>query len=267
MSRADESRQLGLLKFAVLWMLLASMFSPALLAGAPKRIVSLDLCTDWLLLKYADPSLQITYSPLLYQYPNDWLQPGHAVHDGGLEEILALQPDLVLSGQFNATLLRKRLAQLGFQVDVLPFPQRLEDISELVRQFRQRVPARDTLAQDVKLRHFPHKHKTLLMLGANGIGTGRATLESDVLEAAGWRNYLHAKGFVRLDLEQLVSAPPDAVLWTQSASASLANLFTQHAALRDITGAPSELAGSWRWQCPGPWTYSLIDELAQWKKH
>jgi iron complex transport system substrate-binding protein len=255
------------LTHSLLVMVLWLSASCAAIADEPKRIVSLDLCTDWLLLKYASPSLHITYSPLLYQYPNNWLAAGQAVHDGSLEDILALQPELILSGQFNASLLRKRLSQLGYRVEVLPFPQRLDDINDLIRQFRQSLPTRDSLIQTRLPRHYPAIQQSLLLLGSNGIGTGRATLENDVLEAAGWQNYLQQNGFVRLDLEQLVSHPPDAVLWTQPATAALANLFAQHAALKDIAGAQSELAGSWRWQCPGPWTFQLIEELAQWKKH
>ena len=37
-------------------------------AGPVKGIVSLDLCTDWMLLKYADPAQVRAYSPLLYKY-------------------------------------------------------------------------------------------------------------------------------------------------------------------------------------------------------
>ncbi len=233
----------------------------------PQQIVSLDLCTDWLLQSYAAPALQIHYSPLLRQYPNPRLRDGLTQHDGRLETILALQPDLVLSGPFNATQLRKRLTQLGVSVAVLPFPQRLDDIDKLVARLRELLPVQEALLQTEPQAVYPPRHLNLLMLGANGIGTGLETLENDVLEAAGWQNYLNASGFQRLDMEQLVSDPPDAVLWTQPVSASLANLFTRHAALAEIRGAHSTLADSWRWQCPGPWTFQLIDELAQWKRH
>lgn len=38
-------------------------------------------------------------------------------------------------------------------------------------------------------RHQTAPRKRLLLLGANGIGTGRGTFESGVMEHAGWTNY------------------------------------------------------------------------------
>lgn len=254
----------GLFLFATA--LLLALISVAR-ASTVNRIVSLDLCTDWMLLQYARPDLQITYSPLLYRYPNHWLPAGKPVHNGTLEQILTLHPDLVLSGEFNASLLRKRLQQLGLTVKTLPLPQQLEGIRQLSQQFADSVPANRQLVQALSYKIHPAKGKSLLLLGANGVGTGRSTLENDIIGASGWRNYVSRNGFVRLDLERLVSQPPDAVLWSKATSASLANLFAQHTALADIIGEPSELAASWRWQCPGPWTFQLIDELAQWKDH
>ena len=103
------------------------------------------------------------------------------------------------------------------------------------------------------------------MLGANGIGTGTATLEHEILSRAGWRNYLSAPGYQRLDLEQIVLDPPDAILWAAPEHRALANQFAEHAALRQSIPATRWLATDyWRWQCPGPWTWELIGQLQQW---
>jgi iron complex transport system substrate-binding protein len=67
---------------------------PAASAEAPQRIVSLDLCSDWMLLTYARREQLRALSPYLYQFDNDWVEPGLAVHDGSLEQVLALKPDL-----------------------------------------------------------------------------------------------------------------------------------------------------------------------------
>ncbi|MCK4707944.1 MAG: ABC transporter substrate-binding protein, partial [Gammaproteobacteria bacterium] len=89
-------RQAGFRLIYILLPALLLLFST--LSGAEKteRIVSLDLCTDWMLLKYASQSQRITYSPLLYRYQVDWVPDNLPVHDGSLEQVLELNPDLIM---------------------------------------------------------------------------------------------------------------------------------------------------------------------------
>src|SRR5690606_5936603 len=96
--------------------------------SAPSRIVSLDLCMDWILAHHADPAQVASLSPLHRQYPVDWLDDNWPTHDGSLEQIVQLQPDLVLAGQFSALLLRERLRTLGYRVEVMPLPSTLEQV-------------------------------------------------------------------------------------------------------------------------------------------
>ena len=81
--------------------------------AAPQRIVSLDLCTDWMLVRHADRAQVRALSPLHRQYPVAWIDAQWPVHDGTLEQLVSLRPDLVMVGQYNATLLRARLQALG----------------------------------------------------------------------------------------------------------------------------------------------------------
>jgi len=64
--------------------LLLLLFHPAVYAESPERIVSLDLCSDWMLARYASASQQVIYSPLLYRYPLEWIPSGLPMHDGSL---------------------------------------------------------------------------------------------------------------------------------------------------------------------------------------
>ncbi len=231
----------------------------------PSRIVSLDLCTDWMLLKYANRSQVLAFSPLLYRYPVDWVDDDLPVHDGSLEVIMELQPDLVLTGEYNAIILRKRLQQLGMKVDIMELPDSLQAIQQYTKHFHSVV--NNNIPTAITLQQFEYKKRTLLLLGANGIGTGTGTLENDVIVKSGWSNYVQQKGYVNLDLEQLVSNPPDAVLWSTPVSNSLANLFAEHPVLSKLTDKQQLFSSDyWCWQCPGPWTYDLIRELAEWKK-
>jgi iron complex transport system substrate-binding protein len=235
-------------------------------AGLVKGIVSLDLCTDWMLLKFADPSQVRAYSPLLYKYHADWVPLGLPVHDGSLEHILQLEPELLISGEYNAILLRKRLQQLGRQVEVLPLPTTLDSIREYQAEFLRLINASEGSAAVDWDRTYPSRHQSLLLLGANGIGTGTNTLEDDLLRKAGWVNYIEANGYVSLQMERIVADPPDAIYSSAPLSNSLANLFIRHPAIQSLMSANETPRGeNWRWQCPGPWSLDLIQELSQWK--
>jgi iron complex transport system substrate-binding protein len=235
-------------------------------AGLVKGIVSLDLCTDWMLLKFADPSQVRAYSPLLYKYHADWVPPGLPVHDGSLEHILQLEPELLISGEYNAILLRKRLQQLGRKVEVLSLPTTLDSIRDYQVEFLALIDAGEGTGAVDWDRAYPPRHKSLLLLGANGIGTGVNTLEDDLLRKAGWVNYIDVNGYVSLQMEQVVAVPPDAIYSSAPLSNSLANLFVQHPAIQSLMTANERPRGeNWRWQCPGPWSLDLIQELSLWK--
>ncbi len=220
-----------------------------------------------MLLKYAPRSRVLAFSPLLYRYPADWVEDGLPVHDGSLEQILSLQPDLVITGQYNAMILRQRLSQLGLRVVVFALADELDEIGNYQQHFFAAVGLQATDPATDSAKNFPPRHKRLLLLGANGIGTGQGTLEHDILQRAGWDNYLQRPGYQSLSLEQLVNDPPDAIWWSAPQSSSLANLFARHPVLADLIGEHSRQNDAhWRWQCPGPWSFELIGELAAWQK-
>lgn len=229
----------------------------------PQRIVSLDLCSDWMLLNYAPRTQVAALSPMrgtwrvADPWPHDW-----PTHDGSLERILSLKPDLVLVGPYNAALLRARLKELGVRVAVLPLPQRLDEIADYEKQFlaligqptaRAAAPTNETAAA---------KRKRLLFLDSNGVGLGANTLEDDVMRRAGWNNYVRHDGFENLDIEKLLGDPPDAVLWSSPSKPAIAERFAEQPALRRaIPPARWLKTDTWRWQCPGPWTFDLVRQL------
>ena len=240
--------------------------TPALRAEPPGRIISLDLCTDWMLLRYASRSQVRAFSPLLYRYQAEWVPDDLPIHDGSLEHILELDPDLLIGGEYNAILLRKRLQQLGKNVKVLPLPSGLDSIREYQQQFLSTIGVDQTVGELKWSEKHPQRNQTLLLLGANGIGTGRNTLENELIESAGWDNYIEQSGYVDLRLEEIVATPPDAIYWSAPLSNSLANLFAQHPAItKTVAQFKIPPVENWRWECPGPWSLDLIDELAQWK--
>jgi len=248
-------------------MALLAVVLPCAAQDLPRRIVSLDLCTDWLLMHYAQRSPEVmprvaALSPLVRQHAGQWSASAWPSHDGSLEQVLQLQPDLVITGQYNALLLRRRLQSLGKRVAVLPLPTHLADIEGYEKGLLSLLGLPPSLADVAVSAATAGTHKRLLLLGPNGIGTGRGTLEDEILRRAGWTNYVRQDGYVRLDLERIAADPPDAVLWVAPASPALANRFAQHPVLKRAVPASHWLhTEAWRWQCPGPWSWQLVREL------
>jgi len=241
-----------------------------------KKILSLDLCTDWMLAKYADPSQVLALSPLLHQYPVDWMTREWPGHDGSLEQILELNPDLVITGEYNALMLRRRLQELGVRVEILSLPKSFSEVDHyeqrllsLIGKSRvgksgQKTDKRPQVRSNIRSNNqFNNNRKPkLLLLGPNGIGTGRGTFEDDLLQHTGWDNYLTSEGYSNLDMELIVTNPPDAILWSTSDSAALANLFAKHPVLKQVISKKRWLStDDWRWHCPGPWSRDLIKQL------
>ncbi len=247
-------------------LIIVSCLPSIALSGQPKRVVSLDLCTDWMLARYASRSQVAALSYMHRQYPVAWLDATWPAHDGTLEGILKLKPDLVITGQYNAPLLRERLKALGVHVETLPLPTTLGAVTGYERRLLDLLdlPA-SSASQPPPALPAAAPRKRLLLLGANGIGTGSGTFEDAILERAGWTNYLRREGYLRLDLEEIATDPPDAVLWAAPASPALANRFAEHPVLRRAIPRDRWLATDyWRWQCPGPWTWELVEQLHRW---
>lgn len=232
-------------------------------SGAPTRVVSLDLCMDWMLALHAQPSQVAALSPVHQRYQMPFVIPDWPVHDGTLEQVYRLQPDLILVGEYNALLLRNRLRALAQPIAEIVLPTSLAEIETYEQQILTllgRSPALAALAPAPR-QPLPAAPR-LLLLGANGIGTGAGTFEDQILRQAGWHNYLITPGYISLDLERLVADPPDAILWSAPVSPSLASRFAEHPALKSVVISDHWLTTDyWRWQCPGPWTWELIDQL------
>src|SRR5690606_16645276 len=156
-------------------------------ASAPRRIVSLDMCMDWLLAYHLKPGRDAVFSPLYRQYPLPVTQNSWPTHDGSLERIYQLKPDLVLAGQYNALLLRRRLQELGVRVATVDLPLTFAGVEQYERQVLALLGLPETLATPAPQPVAPPADAPrLLLLGANGVGTGRGTFEDQLIRQAGW---------------------------------------------------------------------------------
>lgn len=266
----------------------------ATLAAPAIRIASLDLCSDWLLAYYATDPAMVSLSPLSRRTPlppsiqgsaKPWATPRFQEHDGSLEQVLSGQPDVVIVGEFNAFMLRKRLESLGLRVIVTALPNTIDDVALVASRVQallndaaspsgkasaQSLQASPIGSGDAKTQGLgPNRivaaagsHGRLLLLGPNGYGTGRNTIEHSLITRAGWINYIKNNGRVKLDLEAIAADPPDAILSFAASHTALAHQFAQHPVLKRAVPPHRWIkTDAWRWQCPGPWMDELIEQL------
>lgn len=102
-------------------------------ATADNRIASLNLCLDQILLNWLPPQkiASVTWLSADDHYRKAPLPPHVYLNRGRAEELLRLDPDLILVGQFGAQRAAARLRDLGFNVVAIPDAYSLEQLGRV----------------------------------------------------------------------------------------------------------------------------------------
>lgn len=230
----------------------------------PHKILSTNLCVDFLLIHYVnqgilDSSRILALSPFLKRYAKD-LKSDWPTHSGRVESILQLSPDLIISGIFDSQQTKTMLQTMGFPIYTLPLPENLAQISQIESDFLQKLGISTDFISPVESPQLKKNPKRLLMLGASLIATGKATFENSLIESAGFQNAVDFAGFQSISLERIIARPPDFLLLTTPANTpSFSTHILKHPILRNIPHI--ETHNDWRWQCAGPWTWELLENL------
>ena len=216
--------------------------------SAPRRVVSLNLCTDQMLLLLADRDQILSISwlgadPEESAYAD--LAEGLRLNHGRVEEILPLQPDLVLAGSYTAPFTVALLQRLGHRVLVLPPAETLDSLEAhllILAEALGQGPRGEAMVAELQGRRArlragaPDPPVPALVLRAGGFTTG-AGLTHELMQLAGLRNLASELGldsWGSLSVETLLRTEP-AVLIVPSYrrhEASLANATLEHPALR-----------------------------------
>jgi iron complex transport system substrate-binding protein len=118
-----------------LWLLVGGV---SLQAGErPQRVVSINLCSDQLLLMLADADQVASVSQLALEPLSSFVAKqaqGYPINHARAEEVIALQPDLVLATSHDNPRLLTTLANLGYRVEKLP---RANDLRQIISNIRQ----------------------------------------------------------------------------------------------------------------------------------
>ena len=222
------------MKSAVLTSVVAAFFAIVLCgaaaAEAPKRIVSINMCADELLLALADPGQIVGLSPFAADPAMSFLADKalNYRHDvASAEAVVGLDPDLVLANDFNDPATLAMLTRLGYRLERIDAPRSIDQSIAEIRKVAALVghPERgaalvakiEAALKAARAAAKGRPHPTAVVYQRRGYVTGGDTLTGELLSIAGFRNdggALAGKtgGFV--SLETLVANHPDTIVVT-----------------------------------------------------
>lgn len=216
------------MKVVLRWALMLTLvWQPLMAHAAAQRIASLNLCLDQLLLMWVPRQriVSVTYLSTDPQLSTVTAQlAGVHINHGLAEELIPLQPDLIIAGEFGAGDAVRLLQHFDFPVERIALPRTLDDIithieslgrlvdaqaqaAVMVNEVREQLTALDAQPVD--------KKTSAIWYSPNGIVAGRDTLEDELMTRAGFRNLAAEQGivsFAQMDLEQLVAAQPEVLI-------------------------------------------------------
>jgi len=239
--------------FVAAVLLAAAAAMPALAAEpAPRRVVSMNVCTDQLAMLIAGEG-QLHSVSALASDPRTSAMAGEArafpANHALAEEIFLMQPDLVLAGTFSARATVGLLRRLGFRVEEFAPASSFADIRDHITRIGQLLHRQERAAELVsrldeglaRLKAGPHSGRTIALYEPNSYTAGGGTLANEIFRAAGLVNIaegLGITGSTRLPLEQLVMAKPDLIGRSSSdyGAPALAQENLVHPAFRALSG-------------------------------
>ena len=164
------------------------------------RIASINLCTDQLLVTLADPAQILGLSPYSRDRARSWDAVKAAQFpklSGEAEDVLVLEPDVVVAGRFTKRATRELLKEKGLRVVEFDAARSLEDVKKQIRQMGDLVQHPDRAAAEIKrldtaIAHarevVSRKPYRVLALSRRGWVSGGDSLTSSLLATTGLSN-------------------------------------------------------------------------------
>lgn len=249
-------------------------------ADRPARIVSMNLCTDQLLILLADRPRIASVSFLAAQPGASALADeaaGLTLNYGLVEQILPLEPDLVLAGTFTTRPTVFLLKRLGYRIVEVPVASKLDDIRANIRTIADAIGEKDRGEALIAAFDRDLADASAADLGdaplavlywANSYSSGRATLADAVVRKSGFRNLAAERGVsgtVQLPLESLLAAEPDLlIVGRERDGPALATVPLHHPALRRaFADRPRVAVPDYLWVCGTPFVAEAVRRLRQ----
>jgi iron complex transport system substrate-binding protein len=242
----------------------------------PMRIVSINLCIDAILVELVpqeriaaithysrDPyrsiiATQAQYLPITYETA---------------EEVVALNPDLVLASRHSAIVTRNALRRVGIRYELFDVPDTVAASLDQIRRIATLVGrepqgellvARIQSALEAARRPFNQPILSAAIYQPGGLTAGLATVTGELMTIVGLRNVAERydiTSYQPLPLELLISAPPQVLLVGEtSAGAPMGEeRIVHHRALRALESQmQQEIFPARLLYCAGP---TMIDAL------
>jgi iron complex transport system substrate-binding protein len=191
----------------------------------PKRVVSLNLCTDILALSLAEPSQLVSVSHIAadpVSSPVAELAKNYHLNRSGLEEILSLKPDLVLASVYTAPHILAVLEHAGIAVERFGYAQNFADIAQQITQMGQALGQQNKAEMQIgEINRTMGAAKktaqpvTALLYEPNGYTSGAGTLADEIMKQLGIINLAAADNRLaagRVTLEDLIRLKPDMII-------------------------------------------------------
>jgi iron complex transport system substrate-binding protein len=192
-------------------------------AAAAPRIISMNICTDQLLLALADPA-QIMGLSRFSRNARQWAGPDarkYPILSGGAEDILVAKPDVVAASDFDKRSTREILKANGQNLVEFPIPRTLADVREQIRQMGDLAGHPERAAAEVARldaaiagakQAAAGKHFRMLPLTRRGWVPGRDSFVGAILAEAGLASAagelgISFGGFV--SMEEIIRLKPD----------------------------------------------------------
>lgn len=189
-------------------------------------IVSLNPCTDAILAEVAAPGQLLAISHYSKDPRASSMEPGDAARfratGGTVEEVIALNPDVVVAGSFIAPATRAALEDMGLKVVTFGSATTVGDSEEQIRELAELAgdaAAGEALIARIEVALTAAKSGgdpvEAALWQPGGIVPGEASLVSDLLRRTGFSSYGAARGMHQADylaLEQVVADPPQVLL-------------------------------------------------------
>ena len=249
-------------------------------AEPAQRIVSLNLCTDQILIDLVPAHRIRALSHVAADAATSSIADRAAAFTrirGDAEEVLALDPDLIVTTEFSTPTTVSLLERLGRRVVKIPFAHDLDGVRTAVTRIAEAVGAVDAGKAIVAkfdqrlaaLSAAPRRDlaPTAIVYQVNSLVSGTGTLEDEALRIAGFRNLapdLSLDPGGRVALEAIVAHPPD-VLVLSGPSGEYRTVVADnlsHPALAAVMRQRATIVVPWRyWLCGTPYIADAIEAL------
>ncbi len=265
--------------------LAAAIVWPTIAMPAP-TVVSINLCADQLLMLLADPEQILSLSNLSQQSAGSYYHEqaqSYPTNKGHAEQVLPLQPDIIIAGQYSSPYTLDLLREVGLRVETIPIANNIDTMLANITQVSAWLGHQsrgDTIVSDlnrrlnaikISLQDEQHTSSGELPVAAvydpNGYTSGAQSLRGQMMELSGWSNAAELAGiqqFGQLSLESIIRLKPDALISSpySPGTYSRAQAMSKHPALRASGVNPHIIhIPSRKTVCAGPWTIDVIEQM------